>query len=69
MTQNHPIPRLAAVIPNGAYRQYTGHQAALAWAAQADPQRSLVAPNGFGRLCPEADLAGAREQRQGRVVS
>ena len=29
MTQNHPIPRFAAVILNGAYRQDGGRQAGL----------------------------------------
>jgi hypothetical protein len=32
---------LAAVILNGAYCQYTDHQAYLTWAAQADPKQTL----------------------------
>jgi hypothetical protein len=52
MTQNHPIPRFAAVILSGAYRQCSGHQAGLAGAAQADLQQTLNLRRGSRSSCP-----------------
>jgi hypothetical protein len=51
MSQFHPIPRFAAVIVNGAYRQYSGHPAPPGWSAQVDPTRTfaLVESNAVGR--------------------
>jgi hypothetical protein len=36
----HPVQQFT-VIPNGAYRQYSGRHAGLAGAAQSDPQQTL----------------------------
>ena len=40
---SHPTPQLAVVILNGAYRQYSGHQAGRAGAAHADPEPTFMA--------------------------
>ena|SRR5713226_9935201 len=38
----HPTARFASVILNGACRQYSGHPAGLAGAAQTDPKQPFV---------------------------
>jgi len=46
MSRFHPPPRFAAVILNGACRQYSGHQAGFAGAAQPDPDLPLMLSGG-----------------------
>ncbi len=42
MAHFHPIPRLAAAILSGSYRQYIGHPAAPDWPAEVDPKQPFV---------------------------